>query len=346
MCKLQTFWVGFAVTFALHGVGRAALVENFESIPSDPVWQSGDNGWEFLDNSLNNGTVGTLYSGTVLSGGPSGKYGHFEGGAGDNTGVTHALEADPIVGHFKFDTIFNDDATVGAIGQQRFWLGTHRGDRQGVVLGYQRPFLYFNKSGTPGKVQLQTYRGPTLSWLNDNSSLNLNQWYKIDIGYDLNVATWTLKIQDLNNNVVFDEHANYEINVAGVQALNYATWEVRYGPSGTGKSLPWNVDNIQAIPPATAHPGDFDGDGDVDGADFVAWQTNFPKQSGATLAQGDADADGDVDGADFVVWQTNFPFTPGPAISTVPEPNSIQLLAVATGVVLWSLRRCVRRLAI
>jgi hypothetical protein len=72
--------------------------------------------------------------------------------------------------------------------------------------------------------------------------------------------------------------------------------------------------------PALAVPGDFDGDGDVDGADFVAWQTNFPTATGATLAQGDADGDGDVDGADFVVWQTNFPFTPGPGATPVPEP--------------------------
>jgi T5SS/PEP-CTERM-associated repeat protein len=77
-------------------------------------------------------------------------------------------------------------------------------------------------------------------------------------------------------------------------------------------------------------PGDFDSDGDVDGADFVAWQTNFPKASGATLAEGDADGDGDVDGADFVVWQTNFPFTPGPGSSPVPEPAGwILLLAAA-----------------
>jgi hypothetical protein len=84
-------------------------------------------------------------------------------------------------------------------------------------------------------------------------------------------------------------------------------------------------------PGVVAHPGDFDGDGDVDGADFVAWQTNFPKASGATLAQGDADGDGDVDGADFVVWQTNFPFAPGPGVSSIPEPVSI--LPLALGVI-------------
>ncbi|MCC7083803.1 MAG: hypothetical protein IT427_02220 [Pirellulales bacterium] len=68
----------------------------------------------------------------------------------------------------------------------------------------------------------------------------------------------------------------------------------------------------EAAPTSSGHPGDFDGDGDVDGADFVAWQTHFPTASGATLAGGDADGDGDVDGADFVSWQTNFPFTPTP----------------------------------
>ena len=39
----------------------------------------------------------------------------------------------------------------------------------------------------------------------------------------------------------------------------------------------------------------------------------------------DADADGDVDGADFVVWQTNFPFAPAPAASPVPEPGAFWL---------------------
>jgi hypothetical protein len=72
-------------------------------------------------------------------------------------------------------------------------------------------------------------------------------------------------------------------------------------------------------------PGDFDGDKDVDGTDFVAWQNNFPLASGAALGQGDADGDGDVDGADFVVWQTNFPTAPGPGASTIPEPTALLL---------------------
>lgn len=70
-------------------------------------------------------------------------------------------------------------------------------------------------------------------------------------------------------------------------------------------------------------PGDFDEDGDVDGADFVAWQTNFPLASGATLASGDGDGDADVDGADFAIWQSSFPTPAAGAASPVPEPVSL-----------------------
>ncbi|MCC7083590.1 MAG: hypothetical protein IT427_01125, partial [Pirellulales bacterium] len=81
----------------------------------------------------------------------------------------------------------------------------------------------------------------------------------------------------------------------------------------------------------------FDSDGDVDGADFVAWQTHFPTASGATLADGDSDGDGDVDGADFVVWQTNFPYSPGPGIASVPEPKTL-LLGALGGILMMAVR--------
>jgi hypothetical protein len=67
------------------------------------------------------------------------------------------------------------------------------------------------------------------------------------------------------------------------------------------------------------HAGDFDGDGDVDGADFISWQSNFPKISGAGLGQGEGDGDGDVDGADLAIWRTNFPHSPGSGVAPVPE---------------------------
>jgi hypothetical protein len=98
-----------------------------------------------------------------------------------------------------------------------------------------------------------------------------------------------------------------------------------------------------ASPPV---PGDFDGDDDVDGADFVAWQINFPTASGATLTQGDADHDGDVDGNDFMIWQSNFPTTAGSAATTIPEPST--LITACFGVLMLALvvrRKSNRRIA-
>jgi hypothetical protein len=65
---------------------------------------------------------------------------------------------------------------------------------------------------------------------------------------------------------------------------------------------------------------DFDGDGDVDGDDFLDWQNGFPTPSGASNENGDADGDGDVDGDDFLIWQNEFP-APG-SIGSTPEPAS------------------------
>jgi hypothetical protein len=86
---------------------------------------------------------------------------------------------------------------------------------------------------------------------------------------------------------------------------------------------------------ATMNPGDFDQDGDVDGADFIAWQTNYPTGSSATLGQGDSDYDGDVDGADFAAWQGSFPVGPAPGVSPIPEPASIILACFGISMIGW-----------
>lgn len=88
-------------------------------------------------------------------------------------------------------------------------------------------------------------------------------------------------------------------------------------------------------------PGDFDGDKDVDGADFATWQNSFPVSAGGVLSTGDADGDGDVDGADFIAWQTHYPTNPVVLSSPVPEPVSMTIAAVGSlliGLVAWSRR--------
>ena len=73
--------------------------------------------------------------------------------------------------------------------------------------------------------------------------------------------------------------------------------------------------------------GDFDGDGDIDGNDFLIWQNNFPTTDGTAISfSGDATGDGKVDGDDFLIWQNSFPYPAG--LAKTPEPASLGLVAL------------------
>jgi hypothetical protein len=122
--------------------------------------------------------------------------------------------------------------------------------------------------------------------------------------------------------------------------------DLRFGiPSGSGSSANplLAVDNVSLrLVTITAPPGDdadFDGDGDVDGRDFLTWQRGFGTPD-ALPADGDADNDFDVDGDDLAVWQLQYgePIGPLTATTAVPEPASVTLL-VAMGIVLMAKRR-------
>lgn len=73
--------------------------------------------------------------------------------------------------------------------------------------------------------------------------------------------------------------------------------------------------------PAPLAPADFNGDGQVDGADLAIWQSAYGKS-----VLGDANGDGNTDGRDFLMWQRGV--TVSPAASTSPDP--VPLVAEAT----------------
>jgi hypothetical protein len=74
-----------------------------------------------------------------------------------------------------------------------------------------------------------------------------------------------------------------------------------------------------------AYEADFDEDGDVDGDDLDVWTASFGVNDGA-----DADDDGDSDGADFLAWQQQNGSVPVvPSAGAVPEPGTLELLALA-----------------
>jgi hypothetical protein len=75
---------------------------------------------------------------------------------------------------------------------------------------------------------------------------------------------------------------------------------------------------------------DFDGDGDVDGRDFLIWQRGYG--NGFFAHEGDANGDNSVDGLDLEIWQSQYGTPFGLAtISAVPEPTGVLLLITGMG---------------
>ncbi len=108
------------------------------------------------------------------------------------------------------------------------------------------------------------------------------------------------------------------------------------GQSYDADSSTWNPNNWNGTDAVTLNitsipaNADFDGDGDVDGADFLRWQRGFGLTGQTDNSNGDANGDGTVNGVDLAAWQAKYggaPFTA--AISAVPEPSSVLLALFA-----------------
>jgi autotransporter-associated beta strand protein len=107
-----------------------------------------------------------------------------------------------------------------------------------------------------------------------------------------------------------------------------------YGAMGNGAadfqtSLITGSGLLQVTTLPVLENADFDGDGDVDGADFLTWQQNLGGAGG--LAQGDANGDSMINGDDLMIWRGQFGGEGAVAsASAVPEPASAALLVLAT----------------
>jgi hypothetical protein len=133
---------------------------------------------------------------------------------------------------------------------------------------------------------------------------------------------------DGGGNIVFRETAMNQISLSE----KYTLLAGNYNDATSAKLSGQGQIVVMASGGGSAHsalltyppslPGDFDADGDVDGADFIIWQTNFPLANGAGPANGDGDGDRDVDGADFVAWQANFPTQTGASGTAIAEPTA------------------------
>jgi endonuclease I len=86
--------------------------------------------------------------------------------------------------------------------------------------------------------------------------------------------------------------------------------------------------NLTGSVVAATATGDFDGDSDVDGGDFLIWQTGLGEVATAMRSDGDADGDQDVDEADYAIWRSTFVDPSGPPSHLVAEPTGSCLALV------------------
>ena len=96
--------------------------------------------------------------------------------------------------------------------------------------------------------------------------------------------------------------------------------------SGDGGGGWMGVDHVSLRQLSTAEPGDFNGDGAVDTADFTILASNiYGHLDGVSgFDNGDMNRDGRIDLADFNEFVGVFPAAAG-AINAVPEPSSMML---------------------
>jgi hypothetical protein len=84
------------------------------------------------------------------------------------------------------------------------------------------------------------------------------------------------------------------------------------------------TDGVLAVAVAL-NPADFNHDGEVNGLDLDQWAAGYGATGQLDNSLGDAEGDGLVDGADFLVWQQQLSGEGG-ALAAVPEPGSLYLV--------------------
>lgn len=102
--------------------------------------------------------------------------------------------------------------------------------------------------------------------------------------------------------------------------------DVGPNPNGAGPTIALNVTILPEGP--TGPAGDYNGDGAVDGADFLVWQRSLGAASAPAGSGADGNASGVVDAGDLTVWKDHFGSIGGTPVAAVPEPSATVLAAV------------------
>jgi len=241
-------------------------------------------------------------------------------------GEIHA--ADPASGMTSFlggSTAVPTNWVIGGLGTNSEFAGV-MADGGGSNMSTSQMHLTKIGTGTLTLTGANTYTGNTIV---QAGTLSINSPYLADA-----------------STVVVNSGAVFDLSFSGTDAIGSLLLggapmtPGTYGAPGSGAT---NMSNFFAgtgtlTVSSLFLPGDFDRDGDVDGADLAQWQGDF-----ALNGDSDADLDFDSEGADFLAWQRNLgtDLTPAtPAAAAVPEPACAALAAIGLIACATISRRC------
>ena len=93
--------------------------------------------------------------------------------------------------------------------------------------------------------------------------------------------------------------------------------------------------SLEFVSSSVSVPGDYNGDGQVDAADYTVWRDNLNATGdpGSVLGDGDngtgtGTPDGVVDAADYDFWVANFGAAASLQNSPAPEPAALALIGL------------------
>ena len=216
----------------------------------------------------------------------------------------------------------------------RLRIGTNNngGDRLGYVAGGSAVFDLPTVSGEDGPDDLDNtggftaLDGPGFNAEIANVVLSLGaESFTVDFSYPEEGTSG-------NKNAYTTSALPYNGSAVDLAQLEF-TYEA--SPAG-GRNSGYMLDEIRVTGFEEILQGDFDFNGKIEFADFLAIANNF----GTASAQGDFDFDGDVDLHDWVGFKAAYDAANAPAgAAAVPEPSSLTLLCLASLVALIGRRR-------
>jgi hypothetical protein len=228
-----------------------------------------------------------------------------------------AVNADELITSFETffeDALYNSWASPTAVidsGPESYTI---------TATGYGSNYVYIGGLGILGAgntdIQLdvtlsgppeaEAMLGPLVQLIDEDGTHYHYRWYGQLLGN--NILTKKIESPDFISNPG---------TVAGLDLDTLTHMHMELDPGGYGTTGPYTVSwNELSLITVEGTPGDFDGDGDVDGRDFLAWQRG---ESPTPLSAGDLSD-----------WQAAYGNGPLASLSAVPEPGTICLMFVAS----------------